>query len=112
MEKHPEVQTYEFKTIKVKKTVPMADRTLYLSEVDEDGNFYLDCRKAEKCIRTTIHVAEASGYMQISFAGTKTVPEKTLADLFERVKAGELLTCKDIMKIFQVLLVVLQEIDL
>ena len=85
----------EFKKIKIQKTVPFEDRTLYLSEVDEDGDFHLDCVKGDKLIRATIHIPEAGYQFEISFSASEEVPVDAMIEIENRLRNCQSLYNKD-----------------
>lgn len=84
----------EFKRIKIQKVIPFEGRTLYLSEIEKDGAFHLDCIKGDKLIRATIHMPEAGYQFEISFSSEK-VPEEAMVEIENRLRNCKSLYNKD-----------------
>ena len=102
----------EFKRIKIQKTVPFEDRTLYLSEIDKDGDFHLDCVKGDKLIRATIHMPEAGYQFEISFSSSEEVPEEAMVEIENRLRNNKSLYNKDYKTFMADLVAIFKSVNL
>ncbi|WP_298482123.1 hypothetical protein [uncultured Ruminococcus sp.] len=101
----------EFKRIKIQKTVPFEGRTLYLSEIDIDGAFHLDCIKGDKLIRATIHMPEAGYQFEISFS-SEEVSEEAMVEIENRLRNCKSLYNKDYKTFMADLVTIFKSVNL
>lgn len=83
----PTDEEFEFKELKYSRSNCFGDRTIGVSEVDENGYIYIDCIKGEKQIRASIGIEDKkhSSYLAISIQG-KNVSDKKVAKIGAKIK--------------------------
>ncbi len=116
---NPTDEEFEFKELKYSHSDCFGDRTIGISEVDENGYIYIDCIKGEKQIRTSIGIEDKkhSSYVAISIQW-KNVSDKKVAKIGSKIKGiqrkekDELDLYRTLHKVFDVIITSMKEIDL
>lgn len=116
---NPMDEENEFKELKYSHSSCFGDRTIGVSEADENGYIYIDCIKGEKQIRVSISVEdeERSSYVVISIQG-KNVSDKKVEKIGAKIKGiqregkNKLDLSTTLRKVLDVIITSMKEIDL